>query len=146
MKQAIILYLSLTLIITGCIYGPKKQTLQEKQKETGAGKLDEKYVYSVKEIGWSAQLPKEWAVVSKRESEKNTERGQKYIEESLGKKIDASGLVELITISKDKFNSFISTMEPFNESTDGSYDNQNYFVHNLIKETYKSKKIYACKS
>src|SRR5436190_2260788 len=143
MKQAIILFLSFPLIIAGCIYSPKKQTLQEKQKETGAGKLDEKYVYSVKEIGWSAKLPKEWTVVSKRESEKNSERGQKYIEESLGKKIDASGLIELIMISKNKFNSFISTMEPFDESTEGPYDDQNYFVHNLIKETYQSKNIHA---
>ena len=143
MKQAIILYLSFTLIIAGCIYSPQKQTLQEKQKESGAGKLDERYVYSVREIGWSTSLPKDWTVISKRESAENTKKGQKLIEESVGTKIDASSLIELISIKKDKFNSFESTMEPFNESTDGSYDNQNFMVHDLIRQTYKAKNIHA---
>jgi len=143
MKQAIILYLSFTLIIAGCIYSPKKQTLQEKQKETGAGKLDERYVYSVKEIGWSAKLPKEWKVISKRESLENSQKGQEFIEESVGQKIDASNLIELVSIKKDEFNSFESTMEPFNEVTDGSYEDQNFKVHELIKQTYKTKKINA---
>src|SRR6266496_702343 len=128
------------LLITGC---KSKQTLKEKQQELETGKLNEKNIYNAAEVGWTVQLPENWDVQTKRENEKINEKGKKLIEESSGTKIDDSGLIELVTLKKDPFNSFLSTIEPFNEEKDGSYAEHNVMVNDMMKKAYESKKIYS---
>ncbi len=135
-----LLFLPLLLVTTVC---KNKQTLKEKQKELDIGNLDENSIYSVKEIGWSVKLPENWQVLSKRENYNETKKGEKFIEESTGTRVDASDLIELISIKKDQFNSFQSTMERYTESTGASYDDHIAMVHKIIEQAYKAKKIYA---
>jgi len=120
-----------------------KQTYHEKKKEIDAGHLSENNIYSAKEVGWTVQVPDGWQIITRKEKKVLSEKGKKSVEETLGENIDASELVELINFKKDMFNSFLSTMEPFDEKKYGSYDNQNTTIHELVKKTYASKNIYA---
>lgn len=118
-----------------------QQSLKAKQDNVQNGKIDETYNYECKELGWKTSLPKDWNILTKQESESLNERGKSAIEQSVGKKIDVSGLKELVNLKKDPYNTFISTMEAFNEKTDGKYEDKNKEVVELIKDTYKSKGI-----
>jgi len=142
MKPLITFCLLLLFIAPACNNLRKpKQTLEQKQKELEAGKLDEKNIYTVKEVGWTTALPRDWEVVTKRENYEITEKGKKAIEDMYGTKVNDSKLVSLVTIRKNMFNSFQSTMEPFDEKTDGDYDAHNIAVQEMIKDVYKEKGI-----
>lgn len=142
MKALTSFYFLLSLALLGC-NNEQKQSLEEKQKELGTGSLNERNVYTAKEIGWTAVLPENWKILTKRENFAINEKGKKAMEETYGKKVDDSKLVDLISIEKDKFNSFQSTMEPFDNATDGDYDDHNIAIHDLIKDVYKTKGIPA---
>jgi len=120
-----------------------KQTHEQKKKELDAGQLSEKNIYTVKEVGWTVQIPDGWQIITKKEQSAMNEKGEKAIEETTGQQIDVSKLVDLINFKKDIFNSFLSTMEPFDEKKDGSYDQHNITIHELLKNTYASQNIYA---
>lgn len=134
--------LLLLLIITGCNTQPKpKQTLEQKQKELEAGKLDKKNIYSAKEIGWTVTLPRDWKVMTKRDNFLLNQKAKKAFKDALGTELSDSGLVNLINIEKDQFNSFQSNMQRFNEAREGDYDQYIMAIHNMIMELYKAKHV-----
>jgi hypothetical protein len=133
-----ILLVFIVLSLGGC---KSKQTLKEKQQELEAGKLDEKNIYNAPEVGWAVKLPENWNVLTKRELNKLTDKGKETVEESTGSNIDISGLIYLVNLKKDAFNSFISTIEPFNEEKDVSYAAHNEVVYDMMKKAYASKNI-----
>jgi hypothetical protein len=138
MRKLAILSLFL-LLIAGC---KSKQTAKEKQRELQTGTLNEKNIYTAKEIGWTIQLP-DWDVITKKENEKLNQKGKEALEKSVGAQINTSGLIELINIKKDPFNSFTSTIEAYNVATDGSYAEHNKMINEVVKNAYASKNIYA---
>ncbi|TMI75406.1 MAG: hypothetical protein E6H09_00925 [Bacteroidetes bacterium] len=118
MKALLYFCLLLTFMVIGCNTQPKsKQTLQEKQKELDAGKLDEKNIYTAEEIGWTAALPRDWKVMTKRENYLLNQKTKNVFRDDLGTDLSDSGLVNLICIEKDQFNLFVSTIQPFKELT-----------------------------
>lgn len=133
-----ILCLFIFLFVTGC---NGQQTVKEKQQELEAGKLDEKNVYKAAEVGWTVQLPENWEVLTKREIARLNDKGKETIERSSNTTINDSGLVYLINLKKDAFNSFVSTIEPFSEEKDGSYAGHNTLTLEMMKKAYESKKI-----
>ncbi|HEX7845116.1 MAG TPA: hypothetical protein VF476_04890 [Chitinophagaceae bacterium] len=135
MRYALLILVSF-LTIGAC---KQKQSLTDKQKELSSGILDPQNTYTAEEIGWSVQLPRGWDVLTKDALKKNTIKGAKLIEETTKTDIDASGLVQLINIRKDAFNSFLSTMERFDTTGVGTYEEYNQFVFDLIKQTYEGK-------
>jgi len=127
------------LVIAGC---KSKQTTKEKQQELQTGVLNEKNVYKADEIGWTIQLPG-WDVITKKENDKLNEKGKEAIKKSVGAEINTSRLMELINVRKDQFNTFLSTIEPYNEPSDGSYSEHNKMINEVVKNTYASKGMYA---
>lgn len=142
MKHSAAFYILLLVAMTACNNLQKpKQTLEQKQKELEAGKLDKAYTYTVDEVGWTVVLPENWDVMSKRENYDMTKRGRQLIEENSGQKVDDSKLIDLVSIKKKQYNIFQATMEPFDTTTDGDYDQASIAVHELITGLYKSKEV-----
>jgi hypothetical protein len=119
----------------------KKQGLKEKQKEIEIGKLDSANTYTVEEIGWTVLLPEGWEVITKEELKRISEKGKKEMEKTFETKIDDSGVQELISIRKDKFNSLISNMQKFDSVTDGTYDERVMALNEMLRVTYRSKNM-----
>ena len=132
MKYILILLASLSLL--SC--KEKKQELKDKQKEIETGTLDSTNRYSADEIGWTTSIPSGWEVQTRENTKKNTERGLKAIEKEMNAEVDASKLIQLLNLKKGKFNSFLSTIEPY-DTTDGiSYEEHNRRLYEVMKQTY----------
>ncbi len=96
-------------ILAGCQNPPNKQTLEKKRKELDTGNLTEKYVYTAEEIGWSARIPSDWEIITKRETNTRNENGKKLIEDATNTEVSTSKLKDLINFKKDKdFFNFIT--------------------------------------
>ena len=119
----------------------QNQTLKEKQAALSNGHIDNSYHYSCKEVGWETELPQNWNVFTRDESAALNDKGKNAIEKSTGIKVDVSSLKELVNLKKDKFNSFLSTIEPFDSATDGDYDEHNTYLNKMISDTYTKQKI-----
>lgn len=144
MKRPAAFCLLLLWVIAGCDYLQKpKQTLQQKQRELEKGSINEKNIYTVKELGWTAKLPANWEVVSKRQRYDIAKSGRKTIEETYGTKINGVDIIPLVALQKDAFNIFYSAMEPLGKMTEEDYDQHIMVVHGMIKEVYESKKVFA---
>jgi hypothetical protein len=116
------------------------QTLKDKQAQISTGAIDSNFEYTCSEVGWQTQLPKDWRILTKDETEKMNKDGNKAIEESTGKSIDMSSLKELVNLKKNSFNSFLSTIEIFDSSL-GDYDKHSEEIDQVIRDTYTDKKI-----
>jgi len=138
-----ILIIAAFLFFQSCKEKDKPQSLEEKQKEIETGSLSAASVYTAEEIGWTAQVPAGWEILTKERLKQNTERGKKAIEESTATEIDASGLQQLLNLRKDNFNSFLSTMEKYDTLEMGSYEKNNLALNDLMKQTFKTQGIHA---
>lgn len=137
MKKNFLLALVGLTCLCGC--NNNEQSLKEKQAAVENGKIDSTYTYEAKEVGWKTSLPKDWSVITKEETDKLNAKGKDVIEKTNGVTIDVSNLKELVNLKKDAVNSFISTMEPFDEAKDGSYADKNKQLASLMTSTYESK-------
>lgn len=135
--------ISIMLLLFSCKGKNKPQTIKDKQKELETGRLDTANRYTAEEIGWAVDIPAGWEVESREATKKSTERGKKELEKTINGEIDASGLIQLLNLRKDKFNTFLSTIEPYDEKEFGSYDDNNKKIYDIIKETYANKDINA---
>ena len=129
-------------IFQGCLENPFKQ----KAKPTPAeGKSLTETTFKSDKIGWKINLPKgnEWKIISTTEHDSLNKKGREVIEESTGTELPESQAEQLISFRKDQFNSFMSTVEPFDESADGSYDDMLTVIHQVIKNGYAAKNIKA---
>ena len=50
---------------------------------------------------------------------------------------------QLLNLRKDKFNTFLSTIEPFKEAESGTYAENNKRVAEVILQTYRSNGLHA---
>lgn len=112
-----------------------------------AKKVDEgqikKNEYSSKEVGWTIEIPKNWTVTDLEKTKESTERGMKIIKEATDEEFDYSGLKNLITFQKDKFNIFQSSSEPFKLEYNGEWEENDHSLKILLYETYKNQGIKA---
>jgi hypothetical protein len=131
------------LLLCGCILScqERKQSFTDKQKEIETGKLDPQNIYSVKEIGWTVQLPEGWEVMTRKELQAITDKGKKEMEKTFDTKIDNSGVQQLLSLRKDRFNSFLSNMQKFDSSEDGTYEERLLTMNEIIRTTYRSKNM-----
>ena len=114
----------------------KEQSLTEKQQAIENGKLDDALAYTVAEIGWSTHLPAGWDVMTPETAQKLRTQGQKVMEKAAKGPVDATALKQLLNLSKDKFNTLLSTMEPYNVATDGPWLDRNRAVTELLSSSY----------
>ena len=139
MKYLFILFAALSLY--GC--KGKNQTIKDKQSEIENGALDSIFQYKADVIGWTTKVPGGWDVQSKNATKANMERGKKEIEKTINEKVDASDLIQLLNLKKGRLNSFLSTIEPFDEMEAGSYELNNKKLYQIMKDTYATKGISA---
>lgn len=93
-------------------------------------------IYTSKEIGWTIEIPKGWTVVDKEKTKETNEKGLKALEETIDGEIDFSGLKNLISLQKDQFNIFQSTLEPFELEYEGEWEENNAALKEIIYTTY----------
>lgn len=130
-----VVIVSLSILITACGQVDPNKNIDE-------GKVD-RNVYHSNEIGWSLEIPAGWAVTDRERTKELNEKGRKAIEETIGGKIDYSGLRNLIAFQKNQFNSFQSTSEPYEPKYDEPWEEQNAMIKQLIYATYENKGIRA---
>lgn len=123
-------FLSIILIIIPLLFACKS----DPNKELDEGAINEGY-YHYEEIGWTIEIPEGWIVTKRNELEEQTKDGLDAINETTGIEHDISGLKQLINFHKDEFHSFQSSAEPFDESQDGSWQENNLMLNELIYET-----------
>ena len=129
-------------ILQGCLDNPFNQKVKPIPAE---GKPLTGTTFTSEKIGWKIELPKgkEWRIISTKEHDSLEKGGRKVIEETTGVELPKSEAENLISFRKDQFNSFVSSIEPFDESVDGSYDNMLAVLHQVIKNGYAAKNIPA---
>jgi len=97
--------------------------------------------YVSQDIGWTIAIPKGWAVVSRDQTQANEKKGADDLRKSSHTVIDISGLKHLISFQKDKFNSLMSTSEPFPNDSPGAFDDNCVTVNKMIYDAYASQGI-----
>ncbi len=134
---------ALLLCLVSC---DKKQDVEQKKKLIENGSLTSSLVYTAEQVGWQTTVPADWKVMTPEEKAKATETGRKAVEKTAGSTIDTAQLKELLNLSKDKANSFLSTIEPYSETTDGPYPAHNKEMQEVLDQTYKNAGIKLGKS
>jgi hypothetical protein len=97
--------------------------------------------YTSKEIGWTIDIPKGFQSMSKNRIEANEEKGRQAIEKASGTAVLTDSLIHLVNFQKNQFNSFMATIERFNEAKDGNYNEHNESIKKLIFDTYTHQNI-----
>lgn len=105
--------------------------------------IGEHNVYTSSEIDWSIKIPDGWAVVSKDRLEDLDKMGLEAIENVVDGQVDYSGLKHLIGFSKNEFNMFQSTIEPFELEYPGEWEENNVALKALVLTALKEKGIRA---
>lgn len=119
----------------------KAQSLAEKQKEIETGKLDDSLAYTAEEIGWSAQVPAGWEVMTKEKTQELQDKGKDLIEKSAEASLDTSALKQLLNLQKDPFNNLLSTIEPYDEAADGSWLENNKAIFDVVIKSFTDAKL-----
>lgn len=100
--------------------------------------------FTEEKIGWTIKLPGgDWSVVTKKEKEKRSKKTIREIEESTGVKVDVSRIEQLISFNNNRRSSFTASIEPFDESQFGGYDNNLALQREILKQTYAAKNVHA---
>ena len=129
-------------IFQGCLDNPFKQKVKPSPAK---GEPLTGTTFTSEKIGWKIELPKgkEWRIITTKEHDSLEKGGRKVIEETTGVELPKSQTENLISFRKDQFNSFISSIEPFDESVNGNYDKMLGLLHEVIKNSYAAKNIPA---
>lgn len=135
MKRTTVLLLAVLLLIS-C----KQKGNSNKQVDEGAVKGDS---YVSQDMGWTIVIPKGWNVVSSDQTEANEKKGAEAVKKSSHTDIDVSELKHLISFQKDRFNSFMSSSEPFPDDRPGAFDENCAAVNKMIYDAYASQGIRA---
>ena len=138
MTRILILLITSTILFASC---KSKQTQKEKQQEIKTGKLSDDNVYTANEVGWTVNIPEGWDVMTSKENDRLNEKGKDILEKSGAGEVDTEGLEQLVNLSKDKFNSFLSTIQPFTESN--LYEQRVKGTFGAIRTAYASQNINA---
>jgi len=109
-----------------------------KQVDEGAVKGE---TYVSQDMGWTVVIPKGWNVVSRDQTEANERKGAEAVKKSSHTDIDVSEMKHLISFQKDKFNSFMSSSEPFPDDRPGAFDENCAAVNKMIYDAYASQGI-----
>lgn len=100
-------------------------------------------VYKSKEIGWSIKIPDGWEVISKVQNDAYTEKGKEAFKEISDVEVDVSEVKDLISFKKNQFNLFLSNSEPFKETFEGEWKQNNAQIKYSIYEMFKGQGIKA---
>jgi hypothetical protein len=91
--------------------------------------------YSNSEIGWSVVYPNDWVVLNNAEIVQSEGDAKKALESTLKDSISMNHK-NLLWLQKDKFNSFSSTVQPFDSLKEGSYNKTQEALFETMLATY----------
>jgi hypothetical protein len=123
MKNTFIFFL-LFSILSACVVKPtpKKSNLSR---------------YENKEIGWSVEFPSDWQMLNNEDILKSEGNAKKALESTIKDTVSMSHK-NLVWVQKDQFNSFSSTLQPFDSLTDGSYTKTQEALFQAMLQTYSA--------
>ena len=99
---------------------------------------DKKNSYTNKNIGWTIDIPKNWNVISKRNSEITKKKALDLINKEIEQKIDASGLITLLSFQKNQINAFQSGLKTLDPVYQKLWKEYNIGLKEQVYKLYKS--------
>lgn len=110
----------------------------------------DKTVLTFKELGWTITVPVGFTVLDSAKQAANSDKGEKILEKSTGLEIDASATRNLVSINNGPLNYLNATLTPFDESTDGDYEEigrqVNAILYTTMSEQVKVAKVDSATS
>lgn len=97
--------------------------------------------YTSKEIGWTVEIPTGYKLTSRTKMDADDQKGKEAIGKVYQGELKVDSLKHLISFMKNQFNSFDSTIEPYEETRPGEYAENNILIHKLIFDTYHKQGI-----
>lgn len=97
--------------------------------------------YTSKEIGWTVEIPTGYKLTSQTKMNADDQKGKEAIGKVYQGELKVDSLKHLISFMKNQFNSFDSTIEPYEETKPGEYLANNVLIHKLIFDTYHKQGI-----
>lgn len=94
-----------------------------------------------KKTGWKTQYSSTWTIVSQEEIDATEGKGKEAIEKTVETEIEPTGHRNLIWLKKDRFNSFMSSTQAFDEAVDGPYEETQAMINQVILDTYKNNNL-----
>lgn len=101
----------------------------------GILQAQEKKVLTFKEIGWTITIPDGFAVLDSAKQAANNQKGEKVLEKSTGLEIDASATRTLVSINNGPLSYLSATITPYNEATDGDYNEVSQQVNDILYQS-----------
>lgn len=123
-------FLFILLIIAG-VTSCNSQPKQQEAKKTN---------YICSEIGWTFTYTGDWKTLNKEEIALIEGRGKSAMESTLNEEIPLNNK-NLLWLKKDAFNSFTSTIQPYDTIADGPYSENQELLTQIMIETYKNQGI-----
>lgn len=93
-------------------------------------------VFSDSTSGWTTQYPETWPAMSSAEIAKMEGRGQDAMENAAGQDIELTH-TNLLWLKKDDFNSLTSNHDPFDSLVDGSFEENEKAIQDVLELTYR---------
>lgn len=115
--------------ILGCTSSSKKE--EQSISET----------YTSKEIGWTIEIPKGYKLTSQTKMDADDQKGKEAIGKVYEGELKVDSLTHLISFMKNQFNSFDSTIEPYEEAKPGEYAENGVLIRKLVFDTYHKQGI-----
>ena len=97
--------------------------------------------YTSKEIDWTIEIPAGYKLTSQIKMDADDLKGKEAIEKVYEGDLKIDSLQHLVSFTKNQFNSFDSTIEPYEETESGEYAANNVLIHKLIFDTYHKQGI-----
>ena len=105
--------------------------------------LKEPLDYKADQIGWEITVNKGWEILGEEDIAYYDEQGKEAIEDALDMEVDYGSLINLLHFQKDEMNSFISTIEPFEETYPGEWLETIEYIKELMLFTYENEGMSA---
>ena len=90
------------------------QAISKKEIDDGEIKNN---LYTNNTIGWSMEIPENWEIENKEKLKKIAKKGLEATQEVADHKVDISNSKRLITFKKNRYNIFLSVVEPIGNRT-----------------------------
>lgn len=107
------------------------------KKEIDEGKIEDN-LYTNKTIGWSIKIPENWEILDKEKSNIIAKKGLKATQEVADHKVDISNSKKLITFKKNRYNIFLSVIEPVENRTERAWRKNNARAKKLSFKTLEN--------
>ena len=99
----------------------------------------ENRIYTFKQIGWTIQLPADFDVMDSIDNLVHMEKGLKAIEDVTDVTADISKTITLISATKNTYNYFNATIEPFDDTDGISWETSNQNLKEILYITFADK-------